>query len=555
MSLTKVSFSMIQNAPVNVADFGAVGDGVTNDTAAIQAAFNASTNVYFGGSDKSYLINNELILQSGTTAFGAKPTITQTANLKPIFNIDTKDNITVTGIKFVGKGTDFVNNDANPYATAIYTNTGSSNLYFANNEFNNFGYAGVRLKAATNIQVIDNVLVGPGSPILTPITSGACYGILTDYDCTEIVISGNIISEYAQGLRIETNTNVVIANNLIRNIIGQHGMYIGSDMQNITVSGNTIVGVSLIGVKVQAQATASGNNKNIAITGNTIFDTGGDGIVVLHATGSGPQAIRNQNITITGNDIADATAYGIVVQNTDICTIGNNAINVCGGSGVIISASNFLDISNNTIIGTQLSGLRDQSPCTNVCISDNIFHNCAIANTGGDNSGIFIQDGTGLEISSNNITDASGGMENGIFVAGGSQPTQSIYNNQVFNSSAKAIRFASTSTAMAMYKNNVLIGTTGASVNNPATPSVASASSISLLTAHDVTTVTGTTTITDISAEGHTGHIVTLIFDGALTVTDGSNLKLAGNFVTTADDTLTLACNGTNWYEVARSVN
>lgn len=40
MSLTKVSYSMITGAPVNVMDFGAVGDGSTDDTSAIQAAIN-----------------------------------------------------------------------------------------------------------------------------------------------------------------------------------------------------------------------------------------------------------------------------------------------------------------------------------------------------------------------------------------------------------------------------------------------------------------------------------------------------------------------------------
>ena len=42
MTLTKATYSMIDGAPINVLDYGAVGDGVADDTAALNAAFTAA---------------------------------------------------------------------------------------------------------------------------------------------------------------------------------------------------------------------------------------------------------------------------------------------------------------------------------------------------------------------------------------------------------------------------------------------------------------------------------------------------------------------------------
>lgn len=69
MALTKVSNSMITGAYVNVLDFGATGNGTTDDAAAIQAAFSAAdttqpTTVYFPAG--TYLTNSTLIVNPNT---------------------------------------------------------------------------------------------------------------------------------------------------------------------------------------------------------------------------------------------------------------------------------------------------------------------------------------------------------------------------------------------------------------------------------------------------------------------------------------------------------
>lgn len=59
--------------------------------------------------------------------------------------------------------------------------------------------------------------------------------------------------------------------------------------------------------------------------------------------------------------------------------------------------------------------------------------------------------------------------------------------------------------------------------------------------------VTGTTTIKKITA-APAAHRVTLLFKEALTVKNGENLKLGADFAASAGSTLTLVCDGTNWY-------
>ena len=87
MSLTKVSFSMITGAPVNVKDFGAVGDGVADDTTALQNAF-----------DYAFPLRRPVYIPTGTYLYSS------------LSEID-ESNVTINGngsnntvLKFTGTG-------------------------------------------------------------------------------------------------------------------------------------------------------------------------------------------------------------------------------------------------------------------------------------------------------------------------------------------------------------------------------------------------------------------------------------------------------------------
>jgi hypothetical protein len=64
MSLTLTSYAMTNGAPLNVKDFGVVGDGVTDDTVAFQAALDATVNMTtgFAGTGRTLIVPNGVYL-------------------------------------------------------------------------------------------------------------------------------------------------------------------------------------------------------------------------------------------------------------------------------------------------------------------------------------------------------------------------------------------------------------------------------------------------------------------------------------------------------------
>lgn len=226
----------------------------------------------------------------------------------------------------------------------------------------------------------------------------------------------------------------------------------------------------------------------------------------------------------------------------------------CVGFGCPMPGS----ITNSSII----MGLRTGFP-------DGTVANPAIFFTSADDGS-----GTGFYLSTTNTiaAAANGGIvfslsPTAVNMRGGSAAVTSTSPNQVKAWNGGGFCWSSTTnaetgtcdTGFFRHAAGVIKATDGAATNIKAFigggAAVASATALPAPTGR-IFHVTGTTNITSITSTNHqSGVCIMLIFDDVLTFTDGSNLVLAGDFVTTANDTISLCYDGTSWFETGRSVN
>lgn len=192
MALTKVSYSMIAGAEFNVLDFGAKGDGITDDTAALQAAVNAAMSQ-----------NKRLYLPKGEYLVSSTITVTNGSGAGLFMYGDTTSNFLVfpsgSTIKYTGNSTAFQINGA---ASTV-------NILIKNLTFKGNGSAinAIKINAGwfTTIEecVFQGFLGVGAAAIYLTYTTGSFVGVTKIINCE---FASNVTQVYFD----KPDTNVII---------------------------------------------------------------------------------------------------------------------------------------------------------------------------------------------------------------------------------------------------------------------------------------------------------------------------------------------------------
>ena len=351
MSLTKVSYSMITGATVNVLDYGAFNDNTNAaaTTTAIQTAINTGKNVFLP--DGTYSINSALtVFSAGQIIFGesfGNTIISQTTVGSNGIEVNNKQRVQIRNLKLTATGS---NTKAGLYVT------GSSYSTFSFLEITSFNYG---------VQVYQ--------------------GSLTYY--SELFI----INTRSHGMYITGPTAACVDTTVMRRYIGgsgqagtAHGVYIEGQIGGMYFS---LVDIYLSsGYGIFMETGAGSQPPNSGFFNQCIIDQNTSGGVWVNTgslfefnncwvsgTGDGYTfGAAMSDAKIIGGQIYNNGGHGVKILGTRISVVGTNirgsgkttantydGIRVDNASSTVISGVNFdgeYNSSNVTRYGVSLTG-------------------------------------------------------------------------------------------------------------------------------------------------------------------------------------------------------
>jgi parallel beta-helix repeat protein len=356
---------------IPIAQFGARGDGRTNDTEAFIAAIivAASEGARLQLGNATYLLTGTLTIPPSAKPIAITGGTATTLLFSPAHSLDS--GIVISNHSAVELNSFTIQGSGAGLNHAISV-MGSTNIQLDTLRIANIGGTGPLTTSA--ILLGNDNLIWITNSTFTGVGQGAgkpALNIFNYYkmDSQHIYISHNTMSGNTSNIAIglfDTNNSIVAnntidgGNNCIRpcNNNGYGVLFYLNDLHGFTPA---------LAPKLQ----------NETVTGNQIQNTAGSGIYIVSATG----------VTVTGNSITHSTiqmndaslpAAAIALNGDNNATVSNNVIQKDGKGGIALSTDLDTVVQGNMIYGPPKWGINLRIGDVNTTIENNTIYNAPV---------------------------------------------------------------------------------------------------------------------------------------------------------------------------------